>query len=110
MDKMDRLERARIFQPFDALKGLHEALRIKEFELERIKSYDIDEDTLSKISSILINLESTDIVKVKYLDDGMFKYIKGNCKIYIDKMIIKINKESIYFDQIYDMDLVNGEG
>ena len=32
--KMDRSERAKQFMPFDAVKGLQEALRVKEQEVE----------------------------------------------------------------------------
>ena len=32
--KMDRSERAKQFMPFDAVKGLREALRAKEIEVE----------------------------------------------------------------------------
>ena len=32
--KMDRNERAKQFMPFDAVKGLREALRAKEIEVE----------------------------------------------------------------------------
>ena len=53
--KMDRNERAKQFMPFDAVKGLREALRAKEIEVEanleiervnREKNLDTDMDGL----------------------------------------------------------------
>ena len=34
--KMPRVDRAKQFAPFDALKGLQDALRVKEFEHESL--------------------------------------------------------------------------
>lgn len=36
---ISRLDRAKQFMPFDALKGLQEALRSKEIEYEKKKNY-----------------------------------------------------------------------
>lgn len=45
--KMDRSERAKQFMPFDAVKGLQEALRAKEQEVEeKQKQQTVKEDDL----------------------------------------------------------------
>lgn len=45
--KMDRSERAKQFMPFDAVKGLQEALRAKEQEVEAMqKQQTVDEEDL----------------------------------------------------------------
>lgn len=41
---MDRSERAKQFMPFDAVKGLREALKAKEEEVERLKNEEIKRD------------------------------------------------------------------
>ncbi len=67
---MDRAQRAKQFAPFDALKGLHEALRIKEFEHESLIKGDISEEQALKISNVMLELEKGDNVRVKYLING----------------------------------------
>ena len=46
---MPRIERAAQFAPFDALKGLHEALRAKEAELEKTDTQAVTEDRAKEI-------------------------------------------------------------
>ena len=48
---MPRIERARQFAPFDALKGLSEALRIKEYEHDRILKGDLSEEKILELIS-----------------------------------------------------------
>ena len=43
---MPRGDRARQFAPFDALKGLQQALRLKEYEHDRIEKGDITEEKI----------------------------------------------------------------
>ena len=47
---MSRQERAKQFAPFDALKGLHDALRLKEYEHERVQKGDMPEEKAEAIS------------------------------------------------------------
>ena len=48
---MPRGDRARQFAPFDALKGLQQALRLKEYEHDKTMKGDISEKTLKNLSS-----------------------------------------------------------
>ena len=50
--QVNRIARAKQFLPFDALKGLQEALREKEIEYEAKK--DLSEDTLHELNNKLI--------------------------------------------------------
>ena len=59
---ISRADRARQFLPFDALKGLNEALRNKEIEYEDRK--ELSEEEEEKISSILFSLESGNIIRI----------------------------------------------
>ena len=54
---MPRVDRAKQFAPFDALKGLQDALRVKEYEHERVQRGEVQEEQASKISKILLRLE-----------------------------------------------------
>jgi len=104
--KMSNKDRAKQFLPFDSLKGLQDALRIKEYENERISKGEISEDIIEKISNNMINYEEGNEVLIKYFIDGYYKNIKGVPLIDSDKRIIKINEIIIDFDNIFDFELV----
>ena len=53
---MPRSERAKQFMPFDTLKGLKNALRMKEYEHERVSKGELSEEKATEISKKLLNL------------------------------------------------------
>ena len=104
---MSREKRAAQFAPFDALKGLQEALRMVEYEQERKAKGDVDEETANKISSIINELEKNDVVKVKYFDDGYDKEYQGKIRVDVYEQVVKlvdINK-TIKLEDLMDLDL-----
>ena len=72
---MNRGARAKQFLPFDALKGLQEALREKEIEYETKK--DLSEDTLQELNNKFNQIENGKYVKIKYYKNGRYSEIKG---------------------------------
>ena len=100
---MSANDRARQFLPFDALKGLREALRLKEYEHERIAKRDIDEDRIKKISNILASIVKGDYVVVTYYSDGHYLKCEGPVKVDYNKYLLKINEKIVRFDDIYDI-------
>ena len=53
---MTRAERAKIFSPFDAMKGLQEALRDREERHLRVERHDISEEQAEHNSRIFLKL------------------------------------------------------
>lgn len=96
-------DRARQFLPFDALKGLREAIRIKEIEHERILKRDIDPDKAAKISNILISLEKDSKGKVIYFEEGFYYELNGIIKLDIEKQSLIIDKKEILLENIFDI-------
>ena len=92
----NRIARAKQFLPFDALKGLQEALREKEIEYEEKK--ELSEDTLAELNNKFNQIEKGSFVKIRYYRNGRYSEIKGivtyidytKRKIQIDK-IVNIN-------------------
>ena len=105
MNKMSANDRARQFLPFDALRGLREAILIKDYEHERLKKKDISEEKMNEMSNILINLERNDVLEITYFTNGVYKKIKGCAKIKLEENLILVNKEKINLDDIYDIKL-----
>jgi predicted RNA-binding protein len=94
---MSRLDRARQFLPFDALKGFQEALREKEKEyVERI---DLDDEQKAILSEQLARIEINNNIKLTYYSQRQYKTISG----YVNgidtikkKIAIDDNKISFY--------------
>ena len=103
--KMPRINRAAQFAPFDALKGLSDALRLKEYQREREIKGDITEELALKMSTLLINLEKADTLIVKYYEDGKNKIISGKAKVFCAERYIRINSKNIDFDSICDLEI-----
>ena len=62
--QVNRISRAKQFLPFDALKGLQEALKEKEIEYEERK--ELSEETLNDLDTILNRIEIGNIITIKY--------------------------------------------
>lgn len=88
----NRVARARQFLPFDALKGLQEALREKEIEYEVKK--DLSEDCLNELNNKFNQIEKGTLIRIKYYKNGRYSEIKGIVtNIDYIKKKIQINKE-----------------
>ena len=100
---MNRVARAKQFLPFDALKGLQEALREKEIEYEAKK--DLSEDTLHELNNKFNQIENVKYIKIKYYKNGRYSEIKGILtNIDYIKKKIQINKvENINICDIIDI-------
>ena len=61
---MMRQERAKQFMPFDAMKGLQEALRDREERHTRVERHDISDEALAENNALLLRLEKGDTVEI----------------------------------------------
>ena len=91
---MNRVDRAKLFIPFDALKGLQEILREKEMEVEERK--ELSEESLMELQEELNKVEIGSKVTIKYYKDNKYTDITGIVtKINYFKKKIIINEEII---------------
>lgn len=98
--KMPRADRAKQFAPFDALKGLQEALKIKEYEHDRIVRGELSEDEIKDISKVLSDIEKGDRVSVEFFRDGHSINLKGVAKIDVFSQKLYVGAFKIDFDEI----------
>jgi len=95
---VSRVERAKQFLPFDALKGLQEALKEREKQLEYVEKVELSDEEIEKLSEKLQMLEIGSWVRVKYYCNKMYREICGNVKI-VDsikkKLIIVVGNGSL---------------
>ncbi|MBQ3048109.1 MAG: YolD-like family protein [Clostridia bacterium] len=100
---MNREDRAKQFMPFDALKGLSDALKMKEYEHDRICKKDLSEEKIFNISNTLLNIKKNDLISVEYFCDGHYLNICGRCLVDIANKKIIVSQVQIDFDSIYDI-------
>ena len=101
--KMDRADRAKQFMPFDALRGLKEALREKERNI--VPKIELTDDRKEVLDYRLHQVKKLDIITVVYFHDQQYLKITGVVSR-IDPIarILRIVNTKIDFDDIYDID------
>ena len=72
---VSRVSRAKQFLPFDALKGLQEALRQKEMEYEERK--ELSEESLTELDECFHKMEIGCHVKIRYYKNKKYIEVKG---------------------------------
>ena len=104
---MNNKERAKQFMPFDAIKGLTEALRAKEERRTRVDRKQLAEDAADELSRSLNRIEPHSTVKIIFYSKGHYIELEGTV---LEKDIvyrfIKIGNERIYFDDILKIELL----
>jgi len=105
---MTRAERAKIFAPFDAMKGLQEALRDREERHLRVERHDISDEQAERNSRILIKLRRG--IKVEIECYCAFHDVTKRGRITdVDCTFrwLKLDGEKIYFDDIYSITITD---
>lgn len=89
--QINRIARAKQFLPFDALKGLQEALKEKEIEYEERK--ELSEDSLYELDKIFNKIEIGNTIIIKFYKNRVYKELNGTVtNIDYNKKKIQINK------------------
>lgn len=102
--KMDKANRAKQFMPFDALTGFRETLR--ERERIRVDKKELSEEQKEEINYKLLGLKKLDVVTVEYFDSDEYVQATGVVtKIDVNNKVLKLVETSIFFDNIYDLQL-----
>ena len=104
---MNREDRAKQFMPFDALKGLQEALRIKEFENEKTYKGDLTQEKVLEISNNLLNFDKNKEYFIKYFQNGYYFEISDYVKLNFEEKIIQINDLKIDFNDLFEFKQVD---
>lgn len=103
---MTRQERAKQFQPFDAMKGLQEALRDREERHSRVERHDISDEKRQKNSCVLAAITKRTRVRLCYY--CAFHDVEREgivTEISIPFSYLRLGKEKILFEDIYDIQI-----
>ena len=102
---VSRVDRAKLFVPFDALKGLQEILREKEKEVEERK--ELSEESLMELQEELDKIDIGSYVTIKYYKNNKYIDINGIVKNinYTKKKIILNEDIKINLSDIIELKL-----
>ena len=100
---MSMNDRARIFLPFDTLKGLHEALKAKEYEMEMIEKGKLSPEQAEEISKRLSNLEKGIVYEATYFENGHYLKCKGEATLRQDKQTLIIGDQQISLNDLFGL-------
>ena len=74
---MNKANRAAQFQPFDALKGLQEELRMREERRNRVEKKEVSEEKAEEISRELIKIQKGSNVEIVFYRNGSYYELTG---------------------------------
>ncbi len=105
-EKMSLSMRAKQFLPFDAVKGLRAALRLKEYEVESVEKGKVSETEAALISETLSALNKGDRVKVRYYEDGHYKEIEGKAYPRFEEGYLLVEEKRIELRDLFGIALL----
>lgn len=103
---MEREKRAKQFASFDALTGLKDAIRLKEYEHDAKMKKDLSDDVIEKISNNMKLIDKRTIVRIKYFEDGHELEYEGYIKLNIIELYLEAKDKIIKFDDLLDLDII----
>ena len=74
---MPMSERAKIFMPFDALKGYREALRERERQALAVERRELTEEQRERLSAEVASLGRGDEIEVTHFEGGHYEVCRG---------------------------------
>ncbi|MDD3400387.1 MAG: hypothetical protein PHT58_01970 [Eubacteriales bacterium] len=99
---MMRTERAKQFMPFDAMKGLQEALRDREERHSRVERHDVSEEQQAQNSEAIGKLEKRARVALDFYHAFHDVHAEGLVtEINIPCRYLKLNDKRVAFEDIY---------
>lgn len=105
---MTREERAKQFSPFDAMKGLREALREREEQHTRVERHEISEEQMEKNSAVLFSVKKGTFVTLEcHRAFHDIKIVGVVMKIDTVFGYLIVNNEKILFSDIYTIKITD---
>lgn len=104
---MTRQERAKQFQPFDAMKGLQEALREREERHSRVEKRELSDETMEQLSDTIGRLEPGMVVEIEYYKAFHDITKRGEiAKVDLVYKYLVLGNEKIRFTDIYNLIII----
>ena len=104
---MNNIDRAKQFLPFDAMKGLTEALREREERRTRVERKQLDEGEIELISRALTRAEIGTSVRVCFYLDGHYVTVDGRVRERsAEGRYIVLEEGKIFFEDIISLEIL----
>ena len=104
---VNRQARAKQFMPFDALKGLQEALREREEWRLRVNKRELSEEEEYNLNVALNRLKKGDNVVIIFYRRGYYFKHEGVVKrIGIESRTLRTDDETISFEDLISIDII----
>lgn len=105
---MTRAQRAKQFLPFDAMKGLQEALRDREEHHSRVEKREITEEMREANSAVFLRMQKGDTVRLSYFRRFHEALAEGRVtSIDIPNKYFLLGEEKIFFEDVYDIAIMD---
>jgi len=105
---MNRQDRAKQFLPFDAMKGLQEALEREEERLSREERTELGEEDAEVLSRLLSRLARGVYVDMEWYLGGHYVRRRGKVtEIDFIMRVLSLEGEKIYFDDIRRLEIIS---
>ena len=104
---MRREDRAKQFLPFDAMKGLYEALHRQEELAERVERISLSEEDADTISVTLTRLSCGDRVNVTFFREGRYLTRSGIMTAFDEvKRMLSVAGDDIPIEDLLAIEIV----
>lgn len=105
MEKMTRLERAKQFAPFAALRGYYDQIRKQEFIKSEYRER--TEEELKNLNLVIMQVKKGDMLKVKYFYEDGFGIITGILsELNMQLKYLKIIKTKIPYNMVFEIEKI----
>ena len=106
-EKMPLESRAKQFLPFDAVKGLQAALRLKEYEVESVEKGKVSETEAALISATLTSLRKGDAVRVRHYEGGHYLQIEGKATPRFEDGYLLVDETKIELLNLFGIEVIS---
>lgn len=104
---MTREQRAKQFMPFDAMKGLKEALAVREERHSRVDKRELSEDTIEALSETLSMLVPGMEIEIEHYRSCHDVVDRGRIqRIDLAYKYLMVGDVKIFFTNIYDIKIL----
>ncbi len=105
---MNRSDRAKQFAPFEALKGLREALKERENRIEKLERAEIAEDKAREIQLELLKVEKGCEIEIDFFNFGSYRRYRGEVSsVDFSLRYLIMENRKIFFDDLYYIKVLN---
>ena len=102
---MNREDRAKQFLPFDAMKGLKEAMERQEELLSRVERIELGEEDAERLSLALSQVERGDLVRVTCFLGGHYRTLSGTVtRLDPVKRLLILDERKLPFDDLTELE------